>query len=96
MEQGFGNESPRRHTDHALRKASRYLVLIDSGGSAVAKLFLDTRELVAEFDASTEETALMTRGLSPVTGAEGAEWDKALRGHSANERREATVYTLDV
>lgn len=96
MEQGFGNESPRRHTDNPHRKTSRYLVIIDAGGSAVARLFLDTREQVAEFDASTEETALMTRGLSPITGAEGAEWDKALRGHSADERREATVYTLDV
>ena len=51
---------------------------------------------MAEFDASTEETALMTRGLVPATGATGPEWDQALKGHSAAERAAAEVYTLDI
>lgn len=96
MNQGFGGESPRRHQHTVHKAASRYLVVIDSGGFAVARLFLATREQVAEFDASTEETALMTRGLVPATGAAGAEWDQALKGHSAAERAAADVYTLDV
>lgn len=96
MNQGFGNELPRQHSQTPHNKATRYLVVIDSGGFAVARLFLETREQVAEFDASTEETALMTRGLAPVTGASGPEWDLALKGHSAIERDAAVVYTLDV
>lgn len=96
MNQGFGGESPRRHRQTAHKAASRYLVVIDSGGFAVARLFLASREQVAEFDASTEETALMTRGLVPANDAGGPEWDQALKGHSAAERAAAEVYTLDV
>ena len=96
MGQGFGGEAPRQHTQTALRQAAKYLVMIESGGFAVAQLFLDSREKVAEFDASTEETAQMTRGLTPLLGAAGADWDHALRGHSAAERAAAEVYTLDV
>jgi hypothetical protein len=96
MNQGFGGESPRRHQQTTHKVASRYLVVIDSGGFAVARLFLATREQVAEFDASTEETVQMTRGLVPATGANGAEWDQALKGHSAAERAAAEVYTLDI
>jgi hypothetical protein len=96
MSQVFGSEVPRKHTEVELRKAARYLVLIDSGGSAVARLFLDTREQVAEFDASTEETVQMTNGLTPSTGANGDEWHLALMGHSVAERATAQVYTLGV
>lgn len=96
MSQVFGNEMPRKHSEGELRKAARYLVLIDSGGFAVARLFLENREQVAEFDASTEETVQMTSGLTPTTGASGAEWDRALMGHSAAEREVAEVYTLGV
>jgi len=96
MSQGFGSESPRAHTQTVHRKAARYLVLIESGGFALARLFLDTRELVAEFDAGTEEAAQMTAGLMPARGADGPEWDRALEGHSAAERRAAEVYTLDI
>jgi hypothetical protein len=96
MAQVFGNEIPGRHTDSPMRKAARYLVVIESGGYATARLFVDTREQVAEFDASTEEVTLMTQGLVPVVGAVGAEWDQALAGHSASERSAARVYTLDV
>ena len=62
----------------------------------MARLFLETRELVAEFDAGTEEAAQMMAGLVPTRGADGPEWDRALEGHSAAERRAAEVYTLDV
>lgn len=96
MNQGFGNESPREHSSAPHRKPVRYLVVIDSGGSAIARLFLDTRELVGEFDAGTEEVAQMTKGLAPATGADGPEWDRALEGHSASERSGADVYTLDI
>ena len=95
MSQGFGGESPHAHVQTSHRKPARYLVVIDSGGSAIARLFLDTRELVAEFDAGTEEAAQMTAGLVPTTGA-GPEWDRALEGHSAAERSAADVYTLDI
>jgi hypothetical protein len=96
MNQGFGVESPGKHVHAPLRKPARYLVLIDSGGSMVARLFLETRELVAEFDAGTEEVAVMTRGLTPVVGVNGPEWDRALKGHSAAERGLAQLYTLDI
>jgi hypothetical protein len=96
MNHGYGIESPGEHAHTPHRKPARYLVVIDGGGSAVAKLFVDTRELVAEFDAGAEEVALMTRGLQPAKGAVGREWDRALEGHSAKERGAAEVYTLDV
>ncbi|MBI5721353.1 MAG: hypothetical protein HZC37_27090 [Burkholderiales bacterium] len=96
MNHGFGSESPRAHTQTSHRPPARYLVVIDSGGIAVARLFLETREEVAEFDAGTEEAAQMTAGLVPVKGADAPEWDRALEGHSAAERRDADIYTLEV
>ena len=96
MSQGFGQEMPGRHVQGLHRQAGRYLILISSGGFAVARLFTDSREQVAEFDASTEETAVMTKGQAPVSGASGPEWDKALAGHSAAERAAAEVYTLEI
>ena len=96
MAQVFGNEVPRRHNQTATRDPTRYLVIIESGGVAIARLFADNREQVGEFDASTEEVTVMTRGLAPASGADGPEWDHALSGHSAAERRAARVYTLDV
>ena len=96
MSDGFGIESPGEHNRTPHRKAARYLVVIDAAGAMVARLFTDTRELAAEFDAGTEEVATMLRGLAPVTGALGAEWDRGLEGHSAAERAGAEVYTLDV
>lgn len=96
MSQGFGGESPRAHTQTAHRRPARFLVVIDSGGSVIARLFLDTREQVAEFDAGTEEVARMTAGLVPAKGTDGPEWDRALEGHSLAERLAAEVYTLQV
>lgn len=96
MSENYGIESPgaHRHTQH--QPPARYLVVIDAGGGMVARLFLATREPVAEFDASSEEVAVMLKGLTPALGAEGGEWDRALQGHSAAERRAAEVYTLDL
>ena len=96
MSQTFGSESPQARVQTEHRKPARYLVVIAAGGVGVARLFLDSREQVAEFDAGTEEAAQMTAGLTPSLGAQGAEWDRALQGHSLAERRAAEVYTLDV
>ena len=96
MAQVFGNEVPRRHNEAPTREAARYLVVIDSGGAAIARLLSAARQQVGEGDASTEEVTVMTRGLAPASGADGPEWDHALSGHSAADRRAARVYTLDV
>ena len=47
----------------------------------VARMFLETRELVAEFDAAVEEVSAMINGLVPEIGALSSEWDSALMGH---------------
>lgn len=96
MSHGFGNELPRAHGNTAPRAQTRYLVVIDSGGFMVARLFLASREQVAEFDASTEEVAQMVAHLKPEDGAGDAQWDRALAGHSAAERAGARVYVLDI
>lgn len=96
MNQGFGHELPPRHARQEHRQVSRYLVVIASSAGPVAKLFLDSREQVGEFDAGTEEVTVMTRNASTSAGAGGPEWDKALRGHSAEERAAAVVYRLDL
>ena len=96
MGQGFGMESHGTHVHGALRQRVRYLVMIDAAGESLARLFSETREQIAEFDASTEEVAVMTRGLSAARDASGPEWDRALQSHSAAERAAAEVYTLDV
>ena len=89
-------ETPRDTDPTAHRLPVRYLVVIDSGGSMVARLFLPSRVLAAEFDAMVEEVTVMTQGLTPQTGALGPEWDVALQGHNAAERAAALVYTLPV
>lgn len=92
----FGIEAHGKHPAHSHRKPARYLLLIDAGGSTVAKLFTEAREFAGEFDAGSEEVAVMTHHLKPGGGAEAPEWDHALEGHSATERAAAVVYTLDV
>jgi len=96
MGYGFGNEIPHAHGNTTPRPRSRYLVVIDSGGFMVARLFLESREQVAEFDASTEEVAQMIGHLQPGSDALDAAWDRALAGHSAAERAQARVYVLDL
>jgi hypothetical protein len=94
MGQNFGIAMPAAHAASPHRQPVRYLVVIDSGGGMVARLFLANRELVNEFDAAATEVASTTAGLRPVLGALGAEWDGALMGYSAEERARAEVYTL--
>src|SRR5688500_20300472 len=94
MDHGFGIESPGAHTHTLHRKPTRYVVVIDSAGTTIARLFLESYEQVAEVDAGAEEVALMTRGLQPARGALGEEWDRPLQGHSTAERRTADVYPL--
>jgi hypothetical protein len=95
MTDSFGDEVPR-YAPHVYRQRTRYLVLIDAAGSMVARLFDEARRPVAEFDASSEEVAVMTTGLRPGKGADAPVWDEALHGHNRQERLAADVYTLDV
>jgi hypothetical protein len=75
---------------------ARYLVLIDASGAMTARLFDAERKPLVDFDASSEEVAVMTKGLAAARGADAPAWDKALAGHNALERRSAEVFTLDV
>jgi hypothetical protein len=96
MSQGFGNELPRAHGNTSPRPRTRYLVVIESGGFMVARLFLESREQVAEFDAGTEEVAQMIAHLRADADAGDPQWDRALAGHSAAERAQARVYELEI
>ena len=97
MGQGFGMEVPSGSSHEPEQPPARYLVVIDSAteASRQAKLFLETRAEVAQFDAGAPEVQMMTRGLAPQHGAAGPEWDTALGGHDATERAAAEIYTLD-
>jgi len=79
-----------------MQTPAKYLVIIETVGVRDALLFTADRQQVADIDGATEEVAQMTRGLTPVDGASGPEWDHALAGRSAEERAAAVVYTLDV
>jgi hypothetical protein len=96
MSYSFGNELPHAHGNASPRPRTHDLVVIDSGGFMVARLFLESREQVAEFDASTEEVAQMIMHLRADSSASDPQWDRALAGHSAAERAEARVYVLDI
>lgn len=96
MSQTYGIPTPGKHNVARLRERARYLVVIEAGGATLARLFLASRELVAEFDASVEEVPAMINGLTPEMGAQGPEWDRALQGHSATQRAGAKVYTLEI
>lgn len=95
---GFGIEArhPASDRPHA-HKPARYLVLIvDATGVTAARLFDADRQPVADFDGGSQEVSVMTQGLAATAGACAPQWDAALSGHSADERRAAEVYTLDV
>ena len=79
-----------------MQAPARYLVIIDSDGAQTAMLFTAERKLVGEFDAGTEEVAVMATGLSPTGSAGAPEWDRALAGSTAAARANAVVYELDV
>lgn len=94
MSQDFGISMPQRHAANRYRAPVRYLVVIDAGGAMVARLYLATRELVNECDASSAEIAALTTGLTPKVGTLEPEWDQALKGYNLLERAGAEVYTL--
>ena len=96
MSQTFGMESPSFHTQTALCPPVRFVVVIDSGGSMIARLCRDTHDMVTEMDAAVEEVCAMTAGLIPTVGAMDSVWDHALAGHSAAERADARVYAIAV
>ncbi len=79
-----------------MQPPARYLVLIESGGAMLARLFDADLVQRAEFDAASEEVAVMTSGLRPAHHATAPRWDGPLAGHNASERAAARVYTLDV
>jgi hypothetical protein len=95
MSNTYGMEVPGGHAGAPHRAPARYLVVIDGPeGTKIARLFSERREPAGEFDAGTDDVVRLTRGLTPVHGASGREWDAALAGHSAAERLAAAVYTL--
>ena len=77
-------------------KRVKYLVLIESAGAMVARLFAADRAYLGDFDASSEEVAVMTAGVMPLRGAQGPEWGRGLAGHSVPEKAAALVFELDV
>ncbi len=79
-----------------LQEISKYLIIIDLDGASTAMLFTEQRKLVADFDSSSEEVPVMTRGLVPSSTANNQQWDQALAGCSHAERLKAQVYVLDV
>lgn len=79
-----------------MQKPAKFLVVIDSGGEMIARMFDAERRLMAEFDASSSEVAVMTQGLKAQRSASDDAWNTALRGHSLQERQQAEVYTLDI
>jgi hypothetical protein len=96
MSHGFGREVPPEHAQREHRPVTRYLVLIGSGDDRIARLLLETRVQVEEFDAGAGEVADMIQRATASTGASGPEWDRVLSSHSAQERAAATVYLLDI
>jgi len=78
------------------QKPAKYLIVIDSAGEMVARMFDAQRKLIVDFDASSSEVAVMTQGLVPARCGGEPAWDSALAGHSRRERADAEVYTLDV
>lgn len=75
---------------------AKYLVVIDAAGEMVARMFDAERRQLVEFDASSSEVAVMTHGLIPERSGDEPAWRLALAGHSADEREQAEVFTLDV
>lgn len=92
MGQGFGQEMPRPHSLASHRGMTKYLVIVPAVDGPIARLFLASRKLAAEFDANTEEVSSMIKGMTPSIGATGAEWDQALSAHSAADRAQAKIY----
>lgn len=95
MSQDFGMQVPVRHALATRPQPVKYLVLIDSGGTRIARLYPATFTLANECDASSAEITAMTSGLTPHLGATGSNWDAALQAFSYEERLAAEVFTLE-
>ena len=74
----------------------KYLILIETDGAMVARLFDGERRHVADIDAASEEVAVMTTGLLPSRAGNATEWARALAGYNPAERSAAQVFSLDV
>lgn len=74
----------------------KYLVIIESDGAMVAKLYDAQLKHENDIDAGSEEVAVMTRGLKAAKTGNDATWAKVLMGHGEAERRAAEIYTLDL
>ncbi|WP_309625475.1 hypothetical protein [Methylibium sp.] len=79
-----------------MQEPARYLVLIESDGAMLARLFDAGHRPLVEFDAASEEVAVMTRGLVATEDADAPVWQRTLAGHSQAERVAARVYLLDM
>ena len=79
-----------------MQSPARYLVIIESAGAMVARLFDARHGHLSDFDASSEEVAVMTAGIAPAHGVEGSEWGLAMDGHSPAERAAALVFALEL
>lgn len=77
-------------------KPVKFLVLIEAGDGMVARFFDENRVHMSDIDASSEEVAVMTRGLTPAHAGTDVTWLKALSGHNAAERAAAQIYTLEL
>ncbi len=95
MSQQYGIEVHNTHQP-AEQPPSRYLVLVDNAatGMRIARLFLDSRREVAQFDAASSEVLSLIGGLSATHDASQPVWDQALAGHSPLERAGADIYDL--
>lgn len=74
----------------------KYLVLLESDGAMIAKLYDAQLRHVNDIDAGSEEVAVMTRGLVHTLNGNDSTWSRVLVGHGEAERRAAQIYTLDV
>ena len=94
MSQDFGMPVPTRHDALAQRQAVRHVMVTDSGGARVARLYLENLELVNEFDAAVNEVVEMTSGRVARAVDHDPLWACAMHGLSDAERASARVYTL--
>lgn len=94
MSQEFGISVPHQRTSLPQRQAVKYLMVMDIGGTKVARLFLESLELVNEFDAAVNEVVELIAGRLASSVDKDPLWANALRGLSADEQASAMVYTL--
>jgi hypothetical protein len=74
----------------------KYVILIEAGGSMVARLFDARRVHISDVDGASEDVVIMTDGVTPEHAGTRPEWAPALAGHNDTERAAAQLYTLPV